>query len=295
MRPEVEVLHPTTLADALAALAAHGEEARPLAGGTALVLLLHHRLIAPRVLVCLEEVSELHRLQVEEEEARIGAMVRLQELARSPHIRERFPALARACGEVGNIRIRNQATLGGNLAEADYASDPPIALMVLEAILEARGPNGPREIPIAGFFQGLYTTALAPGELITAVRIPSPPPGSRMTYLKFRTRSAEDRPCLGVAALGVFEEGICRELRVAVGAACETPQRRPEVEQLAVGKPLTEAVVRAIAQGYADQIETLNDLRGSAAYRKRMIEVHVRRALEEVRDGHRSFGADAGR
>ncbi|MEM2493632.1 MAG: xanthine dehydrogenase family protein subunit M [Nitrososphaerota archaeon] len=292
MRPEV--LHPSTLSDALAALAAYGEEARPLAGGTALVLLLHHRLIAPRVLICLEEVRELRGFQFAEEGIRIGAMVRLQELARFSQIRERLPALALACREVGNIRIRNQATLGGNLAEADYASDPPIALMALEAILEVHGPNGPREIPISEFFRGPYTTALEPGELITAVRTPFPPPGSRMTYLKFRTRSAEDRPCLGVVALVAFEDGICRELRIAVGAACETPQRRPEVERLAIGRPLTEAVIRAIAQGYADQIETLNDLRGSAAYRKRMIEVHVRRALEEVRDGHRSFSAGAG-
>jgi len=290
-----EVLHPATVEEALAALAAYGEEARPLAGGTALVLLLRHGLIAPRALICLEEVSELHALRFGENAVQIGAMVRLQALARSPHIRARLPVLAVACGEVGNIRIRCQATLGGNLAEADYASDPPIALMVLNAVVQAQKAGQAREIPIAEFFRGLYTTALEPDELITAIRIPYPPPTARMAYLKFRTRSAEDRPCVGVAAMGIFEDGVCRELRVAVGAACERPQRLPEVEQLAAGRPLEDRTIRAIARGYADRIETLSDLRGSADYRRHMIEVWVRRALEVVRDGGGTFGPDAGR
>ncbi|GBD08916.1 Carbon monoxide dehydrogenase medium chain [Candidatus Thermoflexus japonica] len=290
-----EVLHPATLEETLAVLEAYGEEARLLAGGTALVLLLRHGLIAPRALICLEEVSELQSIQFNEDHVWIGAMIRLQTLARSPRIRALFPVLAMACGEVGNIRIRYQATLGGNLAEADYASDPPIALITLDAIVWVQKAEGKRAIPIAGFFQGLYTTALEPCELIVGIQIPYPPPGARMAYLKFRTRSAEDRPCVGVAALGVFEDGICQDLRVAVGAACERPQRLPEVEQLAVGRSLDERVIRLIAQGYADQIETLSDLRGSADYRKRMIEVHVRRALEEVCNGHGAIGAGAGR
>ncbi|MDW8065205.1 xanthine dehydrogenase family protein subunit M [Thermoflexus sp.] len=291
----LEVLHPTTLAEALAMLAAYGEDARPLAGGTALVLLLRHGLIAPRALICLEEVLDLHRIELNPDHIWIGAMVRLQTLARSSPIRACLPVLAMACGEVGNIRIRYQATLGGNLAEADYASDPPIALMVLDAVVRTQKTENSRAIPIAEFFQGFYTTALEPGELIVGIQIPAPPPGARMTYLKFRTRSAEDRPCLGVAALGVFEDGICQDLRVAVGAACERPWRLPEVEQLAIGRSLDERAIRRIAQGYADQIETLSDLRGSADYRRRMIEVHIRRALEEIRNGCGLLSANAGR
>jgi carbon-monoxide dehydrogenase medium subunit len=290
-----EILHPSSISEALAALTAYGDEARPLAGGTALVLLIRQGLIAPRILICLEEIPELHGIREVTGGLWIGPMVRLQEVTRALAVRRRLPVLAAACSEVGNLRIRNQATLGGNLAEADYASDPPIALMVLEACIEAQGPKGKREIPIADFFHGPYATALAPGELISGIRIPDPPSGARMAYLKFRTRSAEDRPCVGVAALAVFVEGICTDLRVAVGAACEIPQRLPDLEREAIGTSLSDPIIRRIAAGYAERIETLGDLRGSAAYRKAMIEVHVRRALKEVRDGYGPLHPDVGR
>jgi carbon-monoxide dehydrogenase medium subunit len=317
----LQFVQPESISEALAALAKYGEEAKLIAGGTALVLMLQQRLIAPDVLISLGRVPDLDYIRAGEDgpprpEPRwvpglgcslpsgprgggtpagqayagtvyLGPLALLRQVERSPLVQEKYPALARACGVVGNVRIRNQATLGGNLAEADYASDPPAMLLALDASVTATGPRGSRAIPLSDFFLGFYTTALQPDELITGISIPALSSSTRMTYVKFKSRSSEDRPCLGVAVVAEFEGEICTDLRVAVGAACEVPRRLPEVEALARSQMLTHEVIAEVAEGYAANIETLEDLRGSAWYRTQMIRVHVRRALEEVRDGRR--------
>ena len=289
------LIQPRTLSEALDALAEHGDEAKVMAGGTALNLMLQQRLIAPDVLVDVARLPGLDAIQEQDGELHdsphgslhIGALVTLRDVELSPLVNDRWPGLARACREVGNVRIRNQATLGGNLAEADYASDPPAMLLALDARVIVQNASASRTIPLADFFYGFYTTALEPDELITGVVVPGLPASTRMTYLKFKTRSSEDRPALGVAAVGTFENGTCTDLRVAVGAASEIPQRLPNVEALAAGQPLADELVAEIAEGYAAQIETLDDLRGSAWYRSQMIRTHVRRAVEEIRNGDR--------
>lgn len=277
------LIQPSSLPEALSLLGRYGYEAKVIAGGTAVVLMLQQRLIAPEVLISLGRAPDLDYVRPAEDGLYLGPLLLLRDVEQSPLVRERYPALARACGAVGNVRVRNQATLGGNLAEADYASDPPAMLLALDASVTATGPSGPRTIPLSDFFLGFYTTALQPDELITDIFVPALPPDSRMTYLKFQSRSSEDRPCMGVAAVASFDDGTCADLRVAVGAACETPQRLPEIEALAHGQALTDELVTEIAEQYAANIETLEDLRGSAWYRTQMIRVHVRRALEAVR------------
>ena len=282
-----ELLQPDSLSGAMEALAQHGDEAKVLAGGTAVVLMLQQKLIAPTVLVSIGRVPDLDHIRTEPDGLHIGPLTILRDMERSSVIQRRFPLLAQACGEVGNVRIRNQATLGGNLAEADYASDPPTALLALGAQVTATSVRGARTIPLEDFLVGFYTTDLEPDELITDIFIPACTPGSRMTYLKYKSRSSEDRPCTGVAAIAAFDAKTCTDLRVAVGAACEVPQRLPAVESLARGQALTDELIGEIAAGYADSIETLEDIRGSARYRTQMIRVHVYRALEELRNGHR--------
>jgi len=277
------LIQPSSLPEALSLLEQYGYEAKVVAGGTAVVLMLQQRLIAPAVLVGLGRVPNLDYVRPAEDGFHLGPLTRLRDVERSPLVRERCPGLADACGVVGNVRIRNQATLGGNLAEADYASDPPAMLLALDATVTAAGPSATRAIPLSEFFLGFYTTAVQPDELITDIFVPALPPDSRMTYLKFQSRSSEDRPCVGVAAVAAFDNVTCIDLRVAVGAACETPRRLPEIEALAHGQALTDELVTQIAEGYAANIETLEDLRGSAWYRTQMIRVHVQRALEEVR------------
>lgn len=280
-----QYLQPESLSEAQELLAQYGDEAKVIAGGSALVLMIHQNLIAPKVLVSLGNVQELNYERDGASEYELGAMVSLSDMVKSARFRERFPGLHSACKEVGNVRVRNQATLGGNLAEADYASDPPAMLLALNAMTRVVGPSGRRFIPLADFFLGFYTTALKSDELLTGITIPSLPKGARSTYLKYKSRSYEDRPCVGVAAVAVFEDELCTDLRLAVGAACEVPQRIESMESLAMGERLSDELIAEIADGYAANIDTLEDLRGSTWYRKEMIRVYTKRALKEVRDG----------
>ncbi len=281
-----KLIQPDSLSGALAALTEHGEDATVIAGGTAVVLMLQQRLIAPEALLNLGNVPDLAYIRQEEYALHIGPLTPLRDVERSALVQKYVPMLAAACGEVGNVRVRNQATLGGNIVEADYASDPPAALLALDAQVTASRANSSRTILLADFYLGFYTTVLEPDELITDIVVPIHKDSS-MTYLKYKSRSSEDRPCVGVAALAKFEDGACSQLSVAVGAACEIPTRLPEYESLANGEILTDQLIAEIASGYADNIDTLDDMRGSAWYRTQMIRTHVRRALEEIRNDHR--------
>jgi len=283
-------LQPEKPAEVLAALAEHGPEAKLLAGGTAMVLLLQQKLIAPGVLVDLGRVSELDAIRLAEDGLHIGPMTRLRDIEWSRLVAESLPALARACGSVGNVRIRNQATLGGCLAEADYASDPPAVLLALDAEIRLEKAGGARTLPIREFALGFYSTALQPDEMITDIRIPPLPASSRTAYLRFKARSSEDRPCLSVAVVADLEDRTCRELRIALGAATEAPLRMPRIEALAKGRAFDDELISEVAEQYASQTEPIEDLRASAWYRKQMIQVYVRRALQELRDDDQRHG-----
>jgi carbon-monoxide dehydrogenase medium subunit len=274
---------PLSVQDVVGLLAEYAGDAKVVAGATALTIMLRNRLIAPRALVSLGRVEDgLRHIREEDGVLVLGALVTHREVERSTLVRRRIPVLAETFALVANVRVRNVATVGGVVAEADYASDPPAVLLALDAEIEAVGPKGTRRVPAAQFFRGFYETALAPDEVVTAVRVPIPAAGTRGAYEKFVTRSSEDRPCVGVVALARFDGQRCADLRVAVGAATETPRRYPAVEALGRGTTLRGDVVPTIAAGYADAIDALDDMRGSSWYRKRIIEVWVRRAIERA-------------
>jgi aerobic carbon-monoxide dehydrogenase medium subunit len=280
--PTFELLEPDSVEEATDLLAQHGEEARIIAGGTAVVIMLKNRLISPGFVVSLGKLDDLRYVHAETDGTlRIGALTTIRELERSSVVRDRCPTLARACGQVGNVRVRNAATIGGNLSEADYASDPPAVLSAARARVKARGPKGEREIPLTEFFTGFYETALAPDEVLVEVIVPPPLPTTRSSYVRYVTRSSEDRPCVGVSAfVDVDDGGICRDLRVVVGAVSETPREVVAAEQLGIGQELTDRLIETVAEEYARSIDPLSDLRGSAWYRKQMVRVFVRDAIQ---------------
>jgi len=246
---------------------------------------MRQRLIEPAALVSIGSIAGLDRIDEVDGSLRIGAMVRHRDVELSDLVRARIPVLAETFGKVANVRVRNAATVGGVLAESDYASDPPALFAALDAEVVARGRAGERLIPVRDFFVAFYETALQPDEIVTGVVIPVPPVGSGTCYHKFVTRSSEDRPCVGVAAVVRLDsDGSTADLRVAVGAAAETPQRFPEVEALAAGRHLDPDLIGRIADEYAGAIDTLDDMRGSAWYRTEMVRVWVRRAIASARD-----------
>ncbi len=282
MSPSPAFHRPSTLEEALGLLDELGDEARVVAGSTAVTIMLCQRLIAPAALVSIGRLPGLSGIRRGDGWLEIGALTTHREVETSPVVREAIPVLADTFAKVANVRVRNQATVGGVLAEADYASDPPAVLLALGAEVIARGSAGERTIPLDAFFKGFYETDLAPNEILTAVRVRVPAAGTGAVYEKYVTRSSEDRPCVGViAALRFAGDGrAVEDLRVAVAAAAETPQRFPEVEATAVGQELSDALARSIADEYAGRIDTLDDLRGSAWYRTEMVRVWVRRAIE---------------
>lgn len=283
--PDLLLHQPHSLDEACATLARYDGEARAIAGGTALVLMLRQGLLAPPALVRLDTIPGLDAIAEVDGMLRLGALATLSAVAASPLVRARVPVLAAACALVGNVRVRNAATLGGNLCEADYASDPPGVLVALDARVSIHGPRGVRELPVAALVRDFYETALAPDELVTEVRVPLPAPTG--VYLKYVTRSAEDRPCVGVTALvRRAAEGQLAEARVAVGAVAGRPLRLPAAEALARGAAPDEALFRAIGEAYAAAVEPVSDARGSAAYRRQMVAVFVRRALRAAAAGH---------
>jgi carbon-monoxide dehydrogenase medium subunit len=280
----VEFFQPGSVAEAVGLLEAYGEDAKVVAGGTAFTIMLRQQLIDPSAVVSLAGLPGLGDIERSGAELRLGALVKHRQVETSPLVRAELPVLAETFGRVANVRVRNAATVGGVLAESDYASDPPTLLLALDAEVEAAGPGGTRTIPTRDFFLAFYETALAHNEIVTGVRVPLLPADAGTSYIKYVTRSSEDRPCVGVAAVvRLADDGSCAELRVAVGAAAETPQRFPEVEASAVGQQLSATVAGSVADRYADAIDTLDDMRGSAWYRREMVRVWVRRAVEEAR------------
>ena len=281
----MDVYRPTELEAALELLTDHGDEAKIVAGGTALSILVHNRLVRPAALIDISMLSGLNGINVDGGQLRIGALVRHRVVELSPVVRSQTPVLSFAFGKVGNVRIRHQATVGGVVAEADYASDPPAVFVGMDASMLIAGPQGTREVPASSFFLGFFQTAIDPTEIVTGVSVPLPKFGSRAVYEKYVTRSAEDRPCVGVFA-GCMRTGLSsfEDVRVVVGAASNRPSRFHDLESIANGTDLGDDVCRAIADGYADRIEPISDVRGSAWYRTEMVRVWVRRALIDARE-----------
>lgn len=279
-----DLLQPRSLAEAVEMLATHGDDARALGGGTTLVILMKQRALYYRYLVDLQTIPGLADTRRESDGVRIGALVTHRTMELSPLVRQAFPALAQAFGHIGNVRVRQTASVGGNLAHADYRLDPPPALLVLGAEIHAFGPKGSRVIPLKNFFRGIYETALEPGELLVGVRIPFLPPNSRAVYLRYTSLSANDWPCLGVAAFLRKENGRCQELRVAVGGLAATPLLIDGLE-FAIDQGLEPAVIDRLLETVDRQISPSADLRGSEWYKRRMARLYVKKAVEQLNNG----------
>ncbi len=286
LRP-FELIQPDTVAEAVDALGHTGGEAKLIAGGTALVPMIRLGLIRPDHMIALHRVRGLAEIKAEQGVLHLGAMVTMADLHRAPVVRSGWPLLAEAAGRVATPAIRSSATLGGNLGYAEAASDVAPALLCLEALIETAGPGGERSLPIARFFTGFYETALEPGEIVTGVRVPASPTGAVSGYVKFCSRSAEDKPLVGVAALLALdrETGRCREARIALGGAAPTAMRASQAEMSLRGEALSDATIRAAAEAAAGEADPLSDLMGTADYRREMVRVWVRRLLIALRDG----------
>lgn len=264
--------HTPNTVDEVLRLRAEDPEAQIVAGGTFLGILVRQGLVDADDWISLQRVRELHRLS-HAGDLSAGAMVTHRHLELDSHVRGSWPGVAAAFAAVASPRIRNVATMGGVLADADYASDPPSMLVASEAVAEVASVRGTRRIPVSELIVGHYATILEEDELITRVLVPRP--SGKAVYRKLRTRSQEDRPASSVAA--VARRGT---VRVVVGAVSDRPHYFPDV--CSAWTPGSEQNAREIGKEYAARIEYIDDNRGSAAYRRRVVAVEVSRALMEV-------------
>jgi carbon-monoxide dehydrogenase medium subunit len=279
-----ELVEPRTLDEALALLDPDDAGVRSIAGGTALSLMLQSHIFRPTRLVSLRRLDgTLRGIHVEGDGSlRIGALTTLTELERSPVLAVSEPVIARALSTLSNVRVRNVATLGGHLAHGDPHMDLPPILVALGARVRAVSPRGERWIDVADLILGYYETALAGDELIAELHVPVQPAGAHAAYAKFTALSADDWPSVGVAVWLRRSGEAIAEARIVVGGATVRPTRLNAAEAALLGAE-PEAVRFALAaDAAAAEVEPLGDLRGSAPYKREMVRVHVRRALERA-------------
>src|SRR3990167_197738 len=274
---------PPSLDEACKLLSRSAGEARLIAGGVALMVLVRHQLFSPDHLISLKQIAGLDQIRFDEKNGlTIGALVTHHRVETSPVVKERYPALAQCLHHVGNLRVRNMGTVVGDLCQGDNHSDPAPLLGVLGARIKARSVRGERLIPMEEFHRDIYETALKEDEIVTEVVIPPLSPGVRTTYLRFSGNSPIDWPCLVVAGSLVKEDGRCKELRISVGAVAAVPVNfRQEAETLQ-GKKLTPAVAKKFARACAARIDPIPDIRGSEWYKRRIAEVYITRIIERL-------------
>jgi carbon-monoxide dehydrogenase medium subunit len=244
-------------------------------------------LVQPGVVVGLQGVKGLDQIRLSKDGSlEIGALATHRAVETSPVVKRFAPALAETFSRVATVRIRNQGTIGGNLAHADPAQDPPPMLLALDAQVEIASDGATRTVPLDGFFVDFFETALGEQELLRAVRVPALPAGARVAYTKFLPRTEDDYATVSVAALlALDEDRRVREVRIGLGALGTTPLRARAVEGALRGQKITPELIRDAADLVRDEVDPLDDVRGSAAYKREMAVVWTRRTLESLARG----------
>jgi aerobic carbon-monoxide dehydrogenase medium subunit len=274
-----DYVRPSSLADAVSALANGGDDAKVIAGGQSLLPLLRLRLAYPELLVDLGALDELSGVIDDGDHLLIGARTTHYQVVHDPLIGQHCGLLAQAAGTVADPAVRHRGTLGGSLAHGDPAGDLPAVVLALDATLVARGPAGDREIPASEFFVDYLTTALAPGEILTGIRVPKLGGDWGYRYEKFH-RTAQAWAIVGVAALVQRSNGHVADARVGLTNMGSVPIRAAGVESAVAGAPASREALQAAAASAAEGTEPPADLHGAPDYRRHLARVLTGRALE---------------
>ena len=274
-----DYIAPRTLDEAIRALATHGEEAKLLAGGHSLLPLLKLRLAHPGLLIDLGRIPGLSAISQQYDQIVIGALATHYQIESSELLKKRCPLLPETAREIGDVQVRNRGTIGGTLAHADPSADWPAAILALGGELRLRGPRGERRIAAEEFFIGPLTTAIAPDEILTEIRVPAFALRCGSAYLK-RAQQASGFAIVGVAVwLRVDAKGFCEEIGVGVTGLGDKPFRARAVEARLRGNKLTPKLIEASAAQVADGIDPLEDLHAAAPFRAHLARIYAARAI----------------
>ena len=282
MKAKFEYLAPTSLDEACGLLQEHGDNAKLLAGGTALVMWMRMGLLSPGFVIDLERVPGLDGIAFDPADGlRIGAGVKHRDLELCPEVREHYPLLQETFYKVAQPRIRLMATVGGNLCHGDPLTDPGASFMALDAEVTLRGSRGERTLSVEDFFVDYYETALEPDEILTSVRVP-PPAGTAWSHIKFTPRSEEDFATVGVAVTMSGEGRRCDDVRIALNSVGPTIFRARAAEDVLRGRDITPERVEEAGAAAAESSDPIEDVRGTPAYKRDLVAVFVRRAVEQA-------------
>lgn len=283
--PRMDYLKPANLAEALDLFDA-SRPARCIvyAGGTDVIPRLKARIInPPEVLVDLKGIRELNFISCEDHSGlRIGALATISSVVANASVREKYPALVQGAASIASTHIQNRATLIGNICSAVPSADSAPALLCLGAKVVCLGKGGERTIELDQFFLGPSSTSLRPGELVKEIRVPPVMTGTCGAYLKLSPRGRMDLAVVGVAAVVQRDHGVFGDVRIGLGAVAPTPLRARKAEQRLRGEPIKEQVILEAARLAAQESEPIDDHRASAAYRRMMVEVLARRAIQQA-------------
>jgi aerobic carbon-monoxide dehydrogenase medium subunit len=270
-----------SLAEALAELKKHGDEAKVLAGGHSLIPLMKLRLSTPSFLVDIGRIKDLAYIREVDGHITFGALTTHHDIELSELVKRKLPLLAGAAAQIGDPQVRNRGTIGGAAVHADPNGDFPTCLLALDAQLIATGPKGDRTIKAKDFFVDTFTSALEADEILREIRVPTPPEGSRGTYLKFSRRS-QDWAIVAVAAQATYRDRKIERVAIGLTGMGPTPLRASATERALTGKEASAGAIRDAAGAAADGCQPPEDLNGTPEYRRHLATVLTRRALEEI-------------
>ena len=273
---------PQTLKKVFSLLEKHGEDARVIAGGTSLLIMMRQRLLMPKVLISLARIPKFDRITYSSKDGlRIGAGARHRDIELFPAVKKHYPLLHETFRKVAQPRIRNMGTVGGNLAAGDPLTDPGASLIALDAEVTLASSKTKRTLRVDEFFVDYYQTALEPGELLTEIHVPAPQrPG--WSHIKFTPRSIEDFATVGVALTLRTNNGACDDVRLGLNSVGPTIIHAKRAEEVLRGKAVTNEILSEMGEVAAAEVDPVDDNRGSSAYKREMVKVLVRRAAEEA-------------
>ena len=282
--PRFEYLAPKTIDEALSLLSQYKEKAKVIAGGTDVVPQLKRREIkAPQYIVDLKGIPGLDYIKYDEVGGlTLGALATIHAVETSPIIREKFSILFQAAQSMTSPQVRNRGTIVGNICNAVPSADTATALLTLEAKLKLISQQSERMVNIEDFFTGPNQTVLADEEILQEIQIPSLPPHAKGIYLKLTPRRSMDLAIVGVAVVVIPEDGLCNDIRIALGAVAPTPIRVKRAEGILKGQRFNEQLMEKAAQTAAEESRPIDDQRASAEYRREMVKVLTRRAMEQA-------------
>ncbi len=277
-----EYVRASSIEQAIGLLKEHGERAKLLAGGQSLIPILKLRLASPEVLVDIGRIPGLSFVKEEGDVLRIGAMARHRDLEQTAVVRNRYPLLTDTAHVLGDPQVRNLGTIGGSVAHADPASDWGTALLAFDTKLVATGPKGTRTLSIDDFFRDTFATALGPSEILTEIRIPKAPARSGGAYTKLKRKTGDFATVAAAAQVELDGRGAIARTRIGLAAAGPTPVRARRAEQHLVGRMPDVVALAEASRLAAEGARPTADLRGSVEYKRAMVEVYTRRALEKA-------------